>query len=119
MTFYDKFVQLCDERGLSKQKACQMAGLSGTAWIRWSSGSRPSAVSLRAVCDFFGVTADSMTDDSSGTPVPDGGVAARQKLLESTEMKVLFDAAKGIPAHKLYETAAMLMKWKEDTGIAD
>lgn len=115
MTFYDKFVQLCDERGLSKQRACQMAGLSGTSWIRWSSGSRPSSVSLRAVCNFFGVTVDSMVDDSANAPMPDDGVAARQEAFDRTELRVLFDAAKDVPASKIYEVIALLQKYKEES----
>ena len=117
MNFYEKFLGLCDERGLSKQKACQLAGLSGNAWIRWANGSRPGSVSLHKVCEYFGVSVDSMVDDSQMPVVVNDGIRARQELLESTEMKILFDAAKGIPAYKLYEVASQLMKWKGENGI--
>jgi transcriptional regulator with XRE-family HTH domain len=115
--FYDKFLNLCAKNGVSKQSACAGAGLSSAAWVRWKDGSRPSAVSLQRICDYFGVTFDSMMDDQSEPVFVDKNLKARQELLENTEMKVLFDAAKGIPAHKLYETAAMLMRWKEENHI--
>ena len=34
-------------------------------------------------------------------------------------MRVLFDAARGVPRSKLYETISMLNKYKEEKGIGN
>ena len=112
--FYDKFLKLCADNGVSKQMACSSAGLSSTAWIRWKDGSMPSSVSLHKICNYFSVTPDSMIDNEKEIERTDDGIRARQELFDSTEMRVLFDAAKVFPAYKLYEVASQLMKWKED-----
>ena len=111
--FYDKFTKLCNERGVSKQKACLDAGLSGTAWIRWSKGSVPGSVSMHRICKYFGVSAESMSDDESEIVYVDSTFNARQEAFERPEMKILFDAAVDAPASAILEAALDLMKKKE------
>ena len=111
--FYEKYLQLCNEKGVSKQKACVDAGLSSTAWIRWSKGSVPGSVSMHRLCRYFGVTAESMSDDNSDIVYVDDGVATRQDVFDRPEMKILFDAAKDAPSSAILEAALGLMKLKE------
>lgn len=115
MQFYEKFLLLCAEKDVSKQKACTLAGISGNAWIRWSNGSRPGMVSLHRLCSFFGVTADSLADDSMEIVHVTPEDAARQEAFDRAEMRVLFDAAKDLPASKIYEVVAQLQKYKEES----
>lgn len=114
--FYQKFLDLCMKKGVSKQKACVEAGLSSTAWIRWQTGSKPGAVSLQKICDYFNVTVDSMMDDDKEPAEIDDGVAARELAFERPEMRILFDAAKDAPSSAILEAALKLMKLKEDTN---
>ena len=114
--FYQKFLDLCMKKGVSKQKACVEAGLSSTAWIRWQTGSKPGAVSLQKICDYFNVTVDSMMDDDKEPTEIDDGIAAREAAFERPEMRILFDAAKGAPSSAILEAALKLMKLKEETG---
>jgi len=114
--FYDKFLNLCDQKGVSKTAACVNAGLSENAWVRWEAGSTPNSITMGKLCRYFGVPIQSMYSDEVPI-IADDAVKARQELFENTEMKVLFDAAKDVPAYKLYEVAAQLMKWKEDNKI--
>ena len=113
MNFYEKFLYLCDEWEVSKQKACSIAGLSGNAWIRWSNGSHPGTVSLRKICNYFNVTTESMINDSMDIVYADDGMAARQQAFDRPEMKILFDAAADAPASAILEAALNLMKLKE------
>lgn len=114
--FYEKFTKLCAERKVSKQSACAAAGLSSAAWVRWANGSAPSAVSLQKICDYFGVTTDSMIDNEKEImPITDA-VAARQQAFDRPEMKILFDAAKDAPASAILEAALGLMKLKEESN---
>lgn len=111
--FYEKFVSLCAEKGMSKQSVCAACGLSSAAWVRWANGSIPSAVSLKKLCDYLGVTTASMLDDSM-EPEQISGTDARQQAFDRAEMRVLFDAAKDVPASKIYEVVAILEKYKEE-----
>lgn len=113
--FYEKFVSLCAEKGMSKQSVCAACGLSSSAWVRWSTGSIPSAVSLKKLCDYLGVTTASMIDDSSEPVHIKSGDDARQEVFDRSEMRILFDAAKDVPASKIYEVVAMLEKFKEES----
>lgn len=110
--FYKNFVRLCEEQGVSRGAACQAVGLSDNAWRRWSTGSTPNGKSLKAIADFFGVEPKALLSDS-----PDDDATIRQEIFDNVDMRVLFDAARGIPRSKLYETIAMLNKFKEDNGI--
>lgn len=113
--FYSNFAYLCDRKGVARSTVCSELGLSPNAWKRWETGSTPRGGTVDAVAEYFGVdTADLLHRDlSDGQPEKDGW-DARQELFDRTEMRVLFDAAKDVPAYKLYETAAMLLKFKED-----
>ena len=111
--FYEKFVQLCNEKGVSKQKACTDAGLSSTAWIRWSKGSIPGSISMHRICKYFGVAVESMSDDNAEIIYLDDSTATRQEVFDRPEMKILFDAAKDAPSSAILEAALQLMKLKE------
>ncbi len=113
--FYEKFTKLCAEKGVSKQSACAAAGLSSAAWVRWSNGSVPSAVSLQKLCDYLGVTTESMINDDMEVTAISDGIAARQEAFDRPEMRILFDAAKDAPASKIYEVVALLEKFKEES----
>lgn len=109
--FYDKFEELCRQNGYSPSGACVAMGRSRNLAAKWkSTRATPSMVVLKEIADFFDVPVESLLSEDP--------IETRQNLLDSTEMKVLFDAAKNVPAYKLYEIAAQLMKWKEDNDLS-
>ncbi len=114
--FYQNFVYLCERDGLAKSNVCKKLGLSENAWKRWENNSTPRRQTVVAVSKFFGVDYENMLhkDISTIDAEETDSIKARQELFENTEMRVLFDAAKDVPAYKLYEVASQLMKWKED-----
>lgn len=115
--FYEKFLNLCAAKGVSKTAACVNAGLSETAWKRWTSGSVPNSVTMAKLCKYFGVTLQSMYGEGEPVFVDDAEVNARQEAFDNPDLRVLFDAARGIPASKLYEVIAQLRKYKEDNNL--
>lgn len=54
--FYDKFVELCNKKGVSRTKACVDCNVSRTAWRKWEEGATPNGTTLNAFADYFGVT---------------------------------------------------------------
>ena len=117
--FYDKFVSLCTEKGLSKQAVCASAGLSSAAWVRWKDGSIPNSVSLKKLCDYLGVTTESMLTDHKPIEYVTDADVARQDVFKRAEMRILFDAAKDVPASKIYEVVSILQKFKEESDASD
>jgi len=114
--FYEKFLDLCRQKGVSKTAACVNAGLSENTWKRWERGSVPNSITMGRLCDYFGVSIKSMYDDSETVQiVEDGNLRARQEAFDRAEMRVLFDAARDVPASKIYEVVAMLEKYKEES----
>ena len=109
--FYEKFEELCRQKGLSPSGACLAMGRSRNLAAKWkSTGATPSMAVLKEIADFFDVPVEVLVSDEP--------IETRQNLLDSTEMRVLFDAAKGVPPYKLYEIASQLMKWKEDNDLS-
>lgn len=113
--FYKNFVYLCDKNSVSRSTVCKSVGLSENSWGRWADGSTPRAGTVEAIAKYFGVDyIDLLHTDMKNAPVIDESVKARQEVFDRAEMRVLFDAAKDVPASKIYEVVAMLEKYKEE-----
>ena len=116
--FYKNFVYLCDKNGISRSNVCKKLGLSENAWKRWQEESTPRKTTVLSVSRFFGVSYDELlhTDLQSKPIEPeDESIRIRQEAFDRAEMRILFDAAKDVPASKIYEVVAMLEKYKEES----
>lgn len=54
--FYDRFVKLCDQKGVSRTKACVDCGISRTAWHKWEDGAIPNGATINKFAAYFNVT---------------------------------------------------------------
>lgn len=109
--FYERFERLCRERGYTPSGAVVAIGRSKNLAAKWkATNATPSAEVLRDLAKLFDVSVEYLLGK-------DDGMAARQEMFDNVDMRVLFDAARGIPRSKLYETIAMLNKYKEENGI--
>ena len=106
--FYQNFIKLCEEKGVSRGAVCQAVGLSDNAWRRWSNGSTPNGKSINAIAQFFGVEAKDMLHTDMNE-----SIAVRQQVFERPELQILFDAAKDAPSSAILEAALGLMRLKE------
>lgn len=55
MCFYDNFVKLCNQKGVSRTKACVDFGISRTAWHKWERGTIPNGSTLNKMSEYFDV----------------------------------------------------------------
>lgn len=114
--FYERFEELCRKNGYTPSGACVAMGRSKNLAAKWkSTNATPSAEVLNQIANFFDVSVDYLLGNVSGELEDE--VAVRQEIFDNVDMRVLFDAARGIPRSKLYETIAMLNKFKEENGI--
>ena len=66
--FWEKFVSLCAEKGISPNGACAALGLSNATATKWKNGAIPRNTTLKKVADYFGVSTSYLlgaTDDPS------------------------------------------------------
>lgn len=72
--FFDRFEALCNQKKISKQKACLDCGLSRTAWNKWKSGAIPNGEALQFLADYFNVTTDYLLtgEETKKAPTPEG-----------------------------------------------
>lgn len=54
--FYDRFIELCNLKKVSRTKACMDCGISRTAWHKWESGATPNGATINKFATYFGVT---------------------------------------------------------------
>lgn len=75
--FYDRFLILCDEHGVSRTKACIDCGISRTAWRKWENCGVPNGVTLNVLADYFHTTVDDLLSakKAPAAEAGDGGVS--------------------------------------------
>lgn len=56
--FYDIYVSLCKQKGVSPSKAAEENGLNRTSVVKWKSGTVPSGDTLNKLSRYFGVSMD-------------------------------------------------------------
>ena len=94
MTFYEKYVQLCNQVDKSPSAVAIELKLGKPSVSRWKTGSKPRDSSILKVANYFGVSPEWLkgeTDDPSAgikkDPVPKDEVvgSAKQKLLDALD----------------------------------
>lgn len=56
--FYDKLIQLCNQKGVSVTRMCQEIGLATSAPVRWKRGSVPNMTTLFKIAEYFSIEPD-------------------------------------------------------------
>ena len=62
--FFNRFKELCDERGISAYRACTDIGLNRSAVAKWKSGGKPNGSTAAKLAEYFGVTTDYLLGQS-------------------------------------------------------
>lgn len=120
--FYDRFVALCEKKGVSENKACADSGISRSVAAKWknqlNSGKdvKPSAKTLKALSDYFGVSTDYLLTGVEPEPVVEDDIAEiREAMRSNDELKILFKLAKNAKTSDVLQASALLQKLKEES----
>lgn len=64
--FYDKFVQLCNARGVSPSRAAVEAGLSKSTVSKWKStpDAEPTGAAIKKLTQYFGISIAELMGDA-------------------------------------------------------
>lgn len=98
--FYDKFVQICNERGITPSRAAIEAGLSKSTVTKWktSPNAKPTGAAIDKLCKYFGITvAELLGEDQKEKPLINGDEELTeyvQMLKTRPECRMLFQLSK-------------------------
>lgn len=113
MSFYDKFMSLCNQRGIKASPVCEAIGLNRSAASRWKNGATPDGATILKICQYFDVPVSYFYEDDAqepekekaASPAPveadregDGYgdvVDLLTEMRDRPEMRMLFKLAKG------------------------
>lgn len=76
VNFYNKFVELCKEKGLKPSRAGIEAGVPKQTVSNWKAGRKPSDTYIAQLADYFGVPVSYFSEEDQETeksPAPDNG----------------------------------------------
>ena len=62
--FFNRFKELCDEKGISVYRACTDIGLNRSAVAKWKSGGKPNGTTAAKLADYFGVSTDYLLEQT-------------------------------------------------------
>ena len=97
--FYDKYAQICKQRGISMSAAAMEAGLSKSLVTKWKANKVevPSPDVLKKLSAYFNIPVSELlgeeNEDKKETPTEDGEL--------SEEMKELIGCIKKLPEDKI------------------
>ena len=75
--FYNKFVNLCNKKGLSPSAAAEEMGYQRSVVTRWSKGTEPREATIQKVADYFGVDADTLRAKKESPTAQEGSEALK------------------------------------------
>jgi transcriptional regulator with XRE-family HTH domain len=93
--FYDNYLRLCNQKGVSASGAALEMGLSRAAVTGWAQGKVPRDATLRRIADYFGVSVEELTRDQKEKPAEDDEpqtLEEAREVLRQSGIRVLLDA---------------------------
>ena len=119
--FYSYFEYLCNQKGISVNKACQEMGVSRSVAAKWkSTNTSPRMATLVKISDYFGVSIDSLlahSIDSQDTLI-DKAMEAIQNSMGKNKTDILSDAGFSDQDKMILELSMRLTEDQKKTVIA-
>lgn len=115
---YEVFEELCGKNGITPYKVCKETGITTATISNWKAGRyTPKADKLQLIADYFNVSLEYlMTGEEKERGetyyINDDTREIAQKVFESKELRLLFDAAKDAPPEDIETTYNMLLALK-------
>lgn len=86
--FYDRFKELCDQRGITCNRAALDMGLSNATPTAWKKrGLTPKADTLAIIANYFGVTTDYLLgEETAKAPTATGERSGSHDVLDDVDI---------------------------------
>ena len=98
--FYDKFVRICAERGISPSRAAVEAGLSKSTVTKWKNApdSAPTGAALQKLTEYFNISyAELLGEETKNAP------ATEDKRITDDDIKFALFGGDGEITDEMYE----------------
>lgn len=107
----------CRTNDITKKEFHKVSQISSATLTQWRQGTVVSQKSVERLEDFTGMPVEDFVEqyDTGRKYDDDDASDVRQLLRDRPEMKILYHAAKDIPTSLILETAAGLMRYKEES----
>jgi transcriptional regulator with XRE-family HTH domain len=96
--FFDRYLELCSQKGITPSRAALENGISKTSVTRWKNGAVPNAVILEKLASYFNVSTDYLLgNEQKEKPLVNGDKELTEyleMLRTRPEMKMLFNITK-------------------------
>lgn len=103
--FYDIYVDLCKQKGISLSKAAESVGLSRTTVVKWKAGTTPSGATLNSIAQFFGVSVDYLLGNEQKEKPAQSNVQVRDEhdniVVIDDETRDIIDGLRSRPDMKM------------------
>lgn len=114
---YEIFDELCKERGITPYQFCKETGVNSSTISTWKkNGRKCSPKTAEIVCNYFGISMDYLMNgkeiEEKKYYTNDKTADIAQKIFQSKELRVLFDAAKDAEPDDLNTVYQMLLALK-------
>jgi len=109
--FFNRFKELCDEKGISAYRACTDIGLNRSAVAKWKTGGKPNGTTAAKMAEYFGVTTDYLLGQSDERMTGDGA-----RKISDEDIKFALFGGDGDISDAMYEEVkqfAALLKQRE------
>lgn len=114
MAFYDNYVRLCAERGMSPSAVALDIGIKKSNVTYWKNGrNNPSDVTIVKIANYFGVSVEELLDDGiKKDPIPKD----EDEDSETAELREIWSSADESERRDLLEMARMLKNRRKQNG---
>ena len=86
--FYERFIELCEARGVTPSVVAKEIGLSNSAVTYWKRGSIPNAKTVQKVSDYFCVPVSYFYNEK---PIPGDNVDEMRRFITESVLKMSDD----------------------------
>lgn len=108
--FYQKFIQLCNERGISPSKAALEMGLSKAANTGWASGKVPRDATKAKIANYFNVPVEYFGSD------PIAGIEKAPAPGTDTEAKYMMELFNQLDGNRQKKAVAYLLALNQEAA---
>lgn len=83
--FYDKFVKICESRGISPSRAAIEAGLSKSTVTKWKTtpDAEPTGAAIKKITEYFNITVAELLCETENAPTDEG---ERKDVLDDVDI---------------------------------
>ena len=111
---YEKFEKLMRDKQVKAADVSRATGITTTTLSAWKKGRyEPKADKVQKIADFFGVPVSYFYDEEEEYYIDPETAKLAEELASNPGMRILFDAARDVPAESLKAVAQMLEQFKK------